>query len=531
MIRKAIELHPDEFRYHLAYGNILAEREQFAQAISEYRDALRLAAQTMQTMLLPVRRTMSQVQISFARQLFKEAKYQEALGVYEEIKRFQDILNDSLGTVVAEYPDVLIQIVRTRAKAAAKQPDVNAYRQIGEKHADAICWVNDRLSMSVSAFAEMEAKGYQPRMSFEAAKSDLKFPSVKLAQNWPVRLYPWVLQAELAPKALRLIGKRKEDVLDPTTGKKLSSQPRSGYVHHFENVALRTAEEKLTLTEIPSGKVLWEVDGSWSHDFKSNGKVVVGTVAARRGGGKLQCLDLKTGTSLWEAPGATKFQLDDRYVMLKRTKQGKRASGGGLSLEEAATGDAEAIGYIFQVLDAQTGKVIFERQSSGSHYWRVPVTVGDLVLLTDGFAHIVYAYDIASGKLRWQAKFDSFFARPPLIMDGKVFLYMRRPKLKTIVQYVLDPTTGDTIHETDLQINSIYARPILIGKTLFLHDPVTYELLAVDRYNGGTIGRQSVKAELTEVSRRNVVTLEGMGNSIYYYTWDGLILKFDVEPE
>jgi len=107
-------------------------------------------------------------------------------------------------------------------------------------------------------------------------------------------------------------------------------------------------------------------------------------------------------------------------------------------------------------------------------------------------------------------------------------MYMRRPKLKTIIQYVLDPETGDFLHQTDLQINSLYARPILIGPTLFLYDPVTYELLGVDRKNGGVTGRYGVKEALTEVSRRNVVTLEGMDNHIFFYTWDGLIVRFDV---
>jgi outer membrane protein assembly factor BamB len=273
--------------------------------------------------------------------------------------------------------------------------------------------------------------------------------------------------------------------------------------------------------------VLWEVPRNWSEDYKANERVAVGMTRD----GKIEALDLKTGQLLWEAPPCTNFELNDRHVTLKRMKGGKRESGGGLSLEEAAYGDDESIGYILQVLDAQTGGKLFERQSAGSHYWRVPVAVGDIVLLTDCFAHVLYAYEIASGKLRWQVKFENFFAIHPLILDGKIFMYMRRPKLKTIIQYVLSPETGAFLHQTDLQVNSLYARPILIGRTLFLYDPVAYELLGVDREKGGVIGRYGVKDVLTEVSHRNVVTLEGLKNYIFFYTWDGLVARFDVGEE
>ena len=105
---------------------------------------------------------------------------------------------------------------------------------------------------------------------------------------------------------------------------------------------------------------------------------------------------------------------------------------------------------------------------------------------------------------------------------------MRRPKQKTIIQYVLAPTTGEIVHQTDMQVNSLYAPPIPIGNTLFFYDPVAYELLGIDRKKGGVTGRYGVKKALTEVSRRNVVTLEGMDNHIYFYTWDGLIVRLDV---
>jgi len=528
MLRKAIELHPDEYRFHLAFANVLAEAGEFSQAIHEYREALRLAADTMQTMLVPVRRTMSEVQISFARELFKRQQYKQALEVFEEIRAFQEVLNKHVGKVVAEYPDVLVQITRTKAKLNDGKPDLAAYQETASRHPDAVCWVNDQLSMSVGWFIQQETKGFKPKMSHQMAKSDLKLPPIKLSPGWPVRLYPWVLHAALSPDGLRLTGKYKEVLVDPNGGKKMKPEPRKGFVRHFGKEALRTAEEKLTLTEVKTGKQLWQVERNWSEDYKANANVFLGTARVRRGSGKLEALDRKTGELLWEAPACTKFGLNERYVTLKRTKSGKRASRGGLSLEEAATGDAASIGYSFKVLNAQTGEKLFERESTGSHYWRVPVAVGDIVLLVDGFARKLYAYEISTGKLRWQVQFENFFARPPIIMDGKVFMYMRRPKLKTIIQYVLDPETGDFLHQTDLQINSLYARPILIGPTLFLYDPVTYELLGVDRKNGGVTGRYGVKEALTEVSRRNVVTLEGMDNHIFFYTWDGLIVRFDV---
>ncbi|MDP6111577.1 MAG: tetratricopeptide repeat protein [Planctomycetota bacterium] len=528
MIRRAIELHPDDHRYHLAYANILSEAEDFNQAIHEYREALRLTTENMQSMQLEVRKTMSRVQVFFARQLFEQEKFQEALDVYEEIRGYQEVLNNILGDPLEDYPDVLIQIIRCRAKIKGGQPELDAYREVAGKFPDATCWVNRHLRMSVDYFIQKESEGFAPAMLFSMAQSDQKLPAISVPDGWPVRLYPWILQPTLSPAGMRLVGKYREVLVDPISGRKSPATDRRGYVKHFGKYALRAESEKVSLSEIQTGKTLWESALNWTHDFVANSQVAIGAAGGRRGFGKLQAVELKTGKSLWDAAALQKFQVNEEYVTLKRVKAGKRATGGGTSLAESATGDAESIGYIFQVLDPLTGKVLFNRTSGGSHYWRVPVAVGDLVLLTDGFTHIVYAYDIKSGKLKWQSKFDEFFAAPPMVVDNRIHIYMRRPKQKTIIQYVLAPTTGEIVHQTDMQVNSLYAPPIPIGNTLFFYDPVAYELLGIDRKKGGVTGRYGVKKALTEVSRRNVVTLEGMDNHIYFYTWDGLIVRLDV---
>lgn len=528
MIQRAIELHPDDHRYHLAFANILSEAEDFAQGIHEYREALRLTTENMQSMQLAVRKTMSKVQIFFARQLFAQGKFQEALDVYEEIGGYQEVLNNILGNPLEDYPDVLIQIIRCRAKIKGGQPELNAYREVAGKFPEATCWVNGSLRMSVDYFIQKESEGFAPGLQFSMAQSDQKLPAISVPDGWPVRLYPWILQPTLSPAGMRLVGKYREVLVDPISGKKSPAEERRGYVKHFGSHALRAEVEKLSLSEIQTGKTLWESALDWSHDFAANSQVAIGAGKGRSDFGKLQAVNLKTGETLWEAASAQRFLLNEKYVTLKRMKAGKRVTGGGTSLEESATGDEESIGYVFQVLNPLTGEVVFNRTSGGSHYWRVPVVVGDLVLLTDDFTHIVYAYDIASGKLKWQSKFDEFFAVPPIVIDNRVHIYMRRPRQKTIIQYVLDPATGETIHQTDMQVNSLYARPIPIGNTLFFYDPVAYELLGIDRKNGGVTGRYSVKDALTEVSRRNVVTLEGMDNHIYFYTWDGLVVRLDV---
>ena len=587
MLRKAIDLHPDEYRYHLALGNILADQKKFAEAIHEYREALKLSTQTM---LLPVRRTMSEVQINFAHELYTQGKYKESLDVYEEVNRFQEVLNKHLGTTVPEYPDILVQILRTKAKLnGSDQPDLNVYRKISGKFPDATCWISDQLRMSIDYFVEQELKGFKPMLIPELAKSNRKLPSVAL--GYAVRLHPWILHIALSPNRLNLAGKYKEETLDPRTGRKVGKSERKGFIKYFGKHALRakgwyelsetsvgqlrrnpttapiaaklasligkgtdsretfqkmveqalSPEEfkgywrwattngtirKVVLSEIDTGKVIWEARRAWSHDFKANSQVAVAIGRGR--GARLEALDLKTGELLWNAPGCQKFEVNEKYVTLKRMKSGKRASRGGLSLEEAAYGDSESIGYVFQALDARTGKVLWERQSQGTHYWRVPIAVDDEVLLVDGFAHTVFAYSIPTGKLLWQAQFESFFAAPPWIIDGRIYLYMRLPKKKTIIQYVLNPDTGEIIHQTDMQVNSLYAKPAIIDKTLFYYDPVAYSLLGIDREIGGVTGRQPVAKWLTTVSKRNVVTFEGQGKSIYFYSWDGLVLKLDV---
>ena len=519
MFRKAISIYYYDFRYHLALANVLTEEKQYGQAIAEYREALKLSAETMHTMLVPVQRTMAKAQVQYAHELFARGEYQQALDIYQEIRKYQEDLNKYLEEVVPGFPDTLMQIVRTQAKVAGKRPALSAYQPITKQFPEATCWVADHLEMAADYFASLDAeREFTPSMAIRKGASTRKLPS--LQQGFSVRVYPWVTRVCLSPERIYLARRFSEAELDPKTGKVLADSDRRGVVRYFGTDTFRMAGGKLALSEIKSGRALWEVDGSWSYDPQANADVVVGLAKS-----KLQALDRKTGKLLWEAPTCQEFTVTDRYVTTKRVKRWVARTGG---LEEHAHGDTEAIGYIFHVLDARSGKVVFEDQSSGSHYWRVPVVVGDLVVLTDGFSHQVYAHHIASGKLRWIAKFDSFFAAPPLEVDGKIYLYMRRPELKTVIQYVLDPATGDILHETDMGVNSLYARPIAIGQTIFYYDPVKYELIGVDREKGGVVGRRSVREWLPEGSHIRVITLHGMNDSIYIYTQDGLVVRLDV---
>ncbi|MBI2194989.1 MAG: PQQ-binding-like beta-propeller repeat protein [Planctomycetes bacterium] len=519
LLRKAIALHPDDYRYHLALGNLHTERKEFVSAVSEYRKALQLSTQTM---LHPVQKTMSEAQLRLARDHFRRGRYPEALEVYLEVQRYQDLLRQDLGYESPDSPDVQMQILRMRGRLADAKMDAEASGRLAARYPEATCWVTDSLSMALGHFSALDARGgFQPNLEPASARSARPFPALRT--GFSVRLHPWILHPTLCEGRLIVAGKKQEVELDPSTGQVLAERERQGYVRFFGDVALRSSAGKVVLSEVESGRVRWEVALPWAAEFKLRGGVAVGV-----GGGKLQALDVQTGGLLWEVPACVDFDLTESYVALKRQKPGKPASGGGLSLEEAATGDEQAIGYVFQVLDAPTGRVLWEKRTSGTHYWRTPVVLGDRVLLTDEMDFAVLAHDIPSGKLQWRARFESFFAAPPLSLDGKVYLYMRRPKLKTIIQYVLDPETGDILHQTDLQVNSLYARPIPIGETLFFYDPVAYELVGVDRLSGGVTGRYSVREALTEVSRRNVVTLEGIASSIFFTTWDGLILRLDV---
>ena len=516
MLRKAISIYSGDYRYHLVLGNVLSDLRRYAEAISEYREALRLSVHTM---LLPVRRTMYRTQVKYAHELYVAEEYDKALAVYQEIKKFQEVLNKYIGGVVPEYADILVQIARCEAGIAGQAGSADSYRQIADRFPEATCWVSDHLVMSIGYYASLQEQGqFSPHMSVQTAEAAAPFP--KIREGFSTRIFPWVRHAVLSKQRIHLGTRYTEVELDPASGRKLSETSRSGYLRYFGDRALRISGEKLSLSEIQTGESLWEVDGSWSYNCKANTEVLVGL--SRH---KLQALDIGTGKLLWEVPSCEEFTVTERYVTLKRVKRWVARTGG---LEEHAHGDTDAIGYIFQVVNALTGEVVLEKQTSGSHYWRVPVVAGDLVLLTDGFAHRVDAHEIASGKLCWKTQFDSFFAAPPLLVNGKVHLYMRRPKLKTIIQYILEPTTGDIEHQTDLKVNSLYRDPIVIGDTSFFFDPVRYELIGVDAKKGGVTGRHSVLEVLPTGSHKHVITVHGQDNHIFIYTQDGLVVRLDV---
>jgi len=587
LLRKAISIYPDDYRYHLVFGNVLTDQKRYAEAISEYREALRLS---IHTMLLPVRRSMYRAQVKYAHELFEKQEYARALDVYQEIKKFQEVLNKHLGKTVPEYPDTLVQIARTEAKVAGGRPDKDAYAQVAKQFPDARCWVSDHLVMSAGYLAALEAQGgFEPRMSVPVGKTERKLPGIR--KTYSVRVYPWVARVTLSPERIHLARRFSFVELDPKTGRTLAEDERRGSPRYFGYKALvnmtwyevtdattkvfrhrhfpagmpeklaplkgrrflsskefhavltdtltpkqaryvgtivrYATQKKLVLREIASGKTLWETDGNWGHDSKANSKILIGM-----GNGNLQAIEISTGKMLWEIPRGKRpaacedFTVTEQYVTLKQLKAWIPSTGG---LEAHAFGDTEAIGYVFKVLDAMTGEVIFERESSGSHYWRVPVIAGDSALLTDGFARLLYAYDLRTGKLRWTTSFDSFFAAPPMVINGEVHMYMRRPKLKTIIQYVLDPISGDIKRQTDLKVNSLYTDPIVIGKTIFFYDPVKYELIGVDAETGGVTGRVSILKFLPAGSHLHVITLDGQGNSIFIYTQDGLVVRMDVQ--
>ncbi|MDP6506167.1 MAG: tetratricopeptide repeat protein, partial [Planctomycetota bacterium] len=409
LLRKAISIYPDDYRYYLVLGNMLALEGDYEHAISSYRDALQ---RSVQTMLLPVRRTMSRTQVKFAHRLYQEGKYEQALEVYREIRRFQEVMNKHLGTTVPEYPDILVQILRTEARLAGKPTDKAALMDISGRFPDAQCWVSDHLQMTVEYFAALESSGaFDPNLAILAGKTERKLNELKVVYS--VRTYPWILQAKVSPSKTYLMRRYTRAIIDTKTGKLLEDGDRYGRMCYFGNHALRIGGGKLRLSEIESGKQLWEVEGNWSPNARANSNTLVGHSGR---GGRLQALDHQTGKQLWQGPSCEKFRLDGEYVSLKRVKKWVGRTGG---LEDHAHGDTDSIGYFFQILNARTGEVVMEQSSSGSHYWRVPVVAGDLALLTDGFAHKVHAHDIATGKLRWTALFDSFFAREPLLVDGK----------------------------------------------------------------------------------------------------------------
>lgn len=520
LLQKAISIYPDNYRYYLALGNMFANLGEYELAISSYRDALQ---RSVQTMLLPVRRIMSQTQVKYAHSLFSEGKYKEALEVYEEIARFQEVMNKHLGSVVPDYPDIRAQILRTQAKLAGDRSDSSGLAELGKKYPSANCWVSDHLEMSIDYLAELSGKGeFNPNMNVPAGKTELSMPT--LEQAYATRVFPWVFQAKLSPSRIHLTRRYEQAVLDTASGKVLTDSPRSGQTLYFGNQALDIGDGKLSLSDLATGNQLWQVAGNWFNNAAANSQLLVGLVPQ----GQLQAIDRKTGKLLWQVPSCEEFRVTEKYVTVKRVKKWLSSDGG---LEDHAHGDTDSIGYIFQVLEATTGETVFDHSSSGSHYWRVPVVAGGLVLLTDGFAHKVYAHDIGTGQLRWVALFDSFFAREPLLVDGEVHLFMRRPKLKTIIQYALNATTGDILRMTDLRMNSLFASPVVLGGAVYFFDPETFEVVATDRKRGGLIGRTSVKNYLTRGAHKYVITMEGLEDSLFFYTQDGLIVKLRVQEK
>ncbi len=517
LLQKAISIYPDNYRYYLALGNMFSNLGEYQLAIRSYRDALQ---RSVQTMLLPVRRIMSQTQVKYAHSLYSDGKHAEALEVYKEIARFQEVMNKHLGSVVPDYPDIQAQILRSKAKLAEGKPDYSGLVDLAKKYPSSNCWISDQLEMSIEYLAELAGKGdYEPSMRISEGNTERPMPAFRKA--YATRVYPWVLQAKLSPSRIHLTRRYQQAIIDTRTGKVLTDSDRTGHTLYFDDQALHISGGKLTFTDNGTGIQLWQVDGSLSLNAAANAKALVGIFRQGRSG-KFQALDRKTGKTLWQAPSCEEFRVSENYVSLKRVKKWVSRTGG---LEDHAHGDTDSIGYKFQVLEAATGKVVFEHATSGSHYWRVPVVAGKLVLLTDGFAHKLYAHDIATGKLRWTAHFDNFFAREPLVIDGNFYLFMRRPKQKTIMQYVLNPKTGDIQHATDLKLNSLFAHPVTVGESVYYYDPERFEIVAVGRRTGGIIGRTSVKKLLGQGAFKRVITMDGLEDSVFLYTQNGLVVR------
>ena len=529
ILKKAIGINPNNYKYHLTLGNLYDHRGQHKLAIDEFRRTLALSTSDM---LRPIRKRMSEVQTSYAEQLFADGKVKDALTYFEEIRDFQEVLNRHLKTIDPHYPDTLIQIARCCERLGQQEKATGIYQDAVGKFADHEAWLNQKVSMSIPYLVSLKvSQKYRSkdRLPEPAERRALRFA---LRPAGKAHIPDAVRKATISSQGIILDTLDRRWIADPAN---LSKPPTKQDTFHrykrrmevFDDLTCIVVKserqerkgEQFDMLEAydHAGKQRWQYVRP---DEDTNIRSITRTgdmLLLNSGPRGVEALEAATGKPLWPVP-------------LARTGGGCRGfntDGSSIAIKHFKNNQASEITLVFA--DVKTGKISWQRPMGKDRLWHDPLILGDIVFALEDFNHEMHALSTKDGTLLYKIHFDSIFPRQPITDGKRIYVHERDMKARTIKLHALEPTTGETLWVTTLKMPSIHRPPIHLQSSFFYIDTYYKRILAINLEDGTISLDHKLLPDIPKyVFEESIVKWQARGRRIFIITDSGRIFSFDL---
>lgn len=555
-VRRAAELHPNDYRLHLTLGHLEEHFQRYASAAESYTRAVRLATSDL---VLTAQEHLGQTQRRYGEELWTHGRIPQALSVYRQAQAFLEKIREVTGEVRPEYPNVMIQIARCLEALGQKEDAEAAYAAVpGESWA----WISPRLDLWLPYFLELRKQGrhefpaQDPPVNTETGR---KVSARLAASAWPVTQ---VMALDAQPGRLFLEGMDSQTVVQASD---LSFQRQP--------FPLRYEERNLTLLFLPYlllqplappeeqrgwnpvQPMLWHRASPEIQVYHVQNLRPVASLNPpgfmqpwpSRQGQRLFFLsaegptfsvlgyDLETGRPLW--PPAQAY-LSDSAVFLT-------SSPDYLCVTEATDETVR-----FQILDADTGQPRTTIAPGNFSFWRNPLWLDQLFLSYDDFEGRLVAWRLPEGQPLYRVTFGQQAAVNPMALgQDTVLLHHRLLQERDIEACALDAATGRTRWRTRLNLESIDRGPVFAGNQILyvyryrpvaLGEPPAHDkpgpffraargILVLDGRTGEKLADIDLSALMPEALIRRIRDAVYLDGHLFLATFEGHIFKLKLE--
>jgi len=492
MLKRAIEANPNIHSYHMTLGNMYDYLGDYPTAVNEYRQALELSTQSM---LLPVRQRLSEIQRSWAYELFDEDNHPKALEQFLEIRAFQEVLekyyrgeNDerALARLSPESANVQAQIARCYEALGRPEEAKPIYEQVANRSPAAPVRLSNIRNMSLRYFTQLKKRMGRLKPDNTAPAGTVKARPFKLRLLRHTRLHDIAREHSVTPNGVLYSGLAKWVEVDPLSGRVLRQMPPQKAIRYREGVevqALRVSDtDRLRITR--DGKTVDVTDlnvprVSMTDLVITPERAFVFTLRPYR----IAAIDTKSGKVVWQTDVSARTQeigVGDKYVA---------------GLESWANLAAVS------VRETSSGKEVLKKKLPGEGLWLQPAVWGDKLFLVEDTEWKLHMLDIATGEFDYSIKFHGTFPRPPVLRDGVLYLHVRAYKERSIYLYAIQPDTGQMLWRSDMKAMSVHSPPIFRGPDIVYLNPETHRVFMIDRETGVRHAEASYESLMTKQQR------------------------------
>lgn len=520
LLKQAIEANPNIYSYYMTLGNMYDYLGDYPKAVGQYRRALELSTQSM---LLPVRQRLSEIQRTWAYDLFDKGETENALKQFSEIRAFQKVLEDyyrqeddqlSLKRLSPESANVQVQVARCHealGRPAEAQP---IYQRVAGQLPTAPIRITPNREMSLRHFLRLKDKSGRLKPDNMGAAGSMQPRPFKLTLGHHTRLYDVAREHSVTPRGVLYSGFARWVEVDPLTGRVLRTLPAGKAIRYEAGVEVHVLREG----EADRIRI---VRGGKATDVQSLGNLRVRMTDLQitpdrlyfvgfGGATRVIAVDTGTGAVVWNVSASRHTQdiaFGSQYLV---------------AIESHANRTSVV------VRDAASGETRLTKELSGQGLWLAPTVWQDKLFLVDDVKWELHMLDIASGEFDYSLTFHGPFPRSPVLHDGILYLHSRAYKERTIFLYAIVPATGQIRWRTDMQAMSVHSPPIFRGPDIVYLNPETHKVFMIDRQTGARHAEAGYEDLMTKQQRDFIQFLRPFGEHLLIVGGRGDVHAFEV---